>query len=572
MQIRFDATGLTVQADGTFDLPIWLKINCATDERSSQNAAATVVTGFGVDAARMFSRDGVTRGLLVEPAGENHQGEQDITAWDAVGPPTFTAVTDPASGSGAWKAEDFDALAFEYTRDLDELGILTSVHTLSVWIGDVTSGQANIYASENGGIGGTTNIVVATVAGWAHYSDNYSGVAATTPCETVLVPASSGGAGDTGAASVWGIQVEDRAYPTSFIGSDNATFTRQSDKLRAAGAAISSDGFFRTTLKYRPHYAEDEAAGQHNLLWFDAGTKAYYDPSDQRIHLVIFGQDLRSNVLTFTRHTELLVTLEHTADSLRIVVSGAATGDGESTTTALPAFTVPEFAYILGSGTGSEEGADLLVLDAQNDWWPDLIVPNDDHEGAVSRYIWQWNNKENLDLLTQTYLTQCQDIEDAFFEIIFKRCLEEAEGVQLTILGKLVKQPRTTSDDGRFRSMIRARIAINLSHSTAEDVIKVASLLLLEFLETFSLRDEPPAQLRVTVKDPLRSTEPDLLQSLLNEADAGGVRLLLGYTSSVVEADKFTFSDHGGSVTTGKGLGDSNGGTTAIGYLASVED
>ncbi len=93
-----------------------------------------------------------------------------------------------------------------------------------------------------------------------------------------------------------------------------------------------------------------------------------------------------------------------------------------------------------------------------------------------------------------------------------------------------------------------------------------------EYGEVFKLRDEPPAQLRVTVTDPLQSIDPDLLQTLLNEADAGGVRLLLNYTSTVKTSDKFTFSDSAGSATTGKGFGDSSGGTTDIGYLASVEE
>ena len=363
------------------------------------------------------------------------------------------------------------------------------------------------------------------------------------------------------------MQQESKLYPTSFMGSDNATFTRRADRLQAAGAAISPDGFFRVTLKYRPHYAQNETAADHNLLWFDEGTRLFFRQSDQKLVLRIFGDDLTSAALTFARHDELLIVVEHTAAGRRIVVNGT-----ETTATALPTFSVPEFAYILGSATGSEEGADLLVIDTQSVWWPDLIVPQDDHAGRVSRFIEQWQDKENLNKLAQTYLDQCQDLEDAFFEIILERCLDDAVGVQLTTLGKIVQQGRTTSDDGRFRAMIRARIAINLSDGTAEDIIKVCKLLLQEFAEAIRLRDEPPAQLRVTITDPLQSVDPDLLQSLLDEADAGGVRLLLGYTTSVMTSDKFTFSDTSGSATTGKGLGDTSGGTTDIGYLSSVED
>jgi len=187
----------------------------------------------------------------------------------------------------------------------------------------------------------------------------------------------------------------------------------------------------------------------------------------------------------------------------------------------------------------------------------ELITQFTDHEGRVSRLIEQFQNKPDLEALIRVYLRQLQDVEDALFEIILERDLDNAVGVQLNVIGNLVGQPRTTSDDNRYRTSIRARIAINLSDSTPEDVIKVALLLLVDG-ESFKLREEPPAQLRVTVLDPLTSGDADLIEELLEATDPGGVRLLLQFNDTLaLPADKLTMNDDtSGAPATGGGLGD----------------
>lgn len=202
-----------------------------------------------------------------------------------------------------------------------------------------------------------------------------------------------------------------------------------------------------------------------------------------------------------------------------------------------------------------------------------LIAPNFAHEDAVSLFIEQFKGKPNLDAWAKSYLKQVQDLEDATFEIIFARVLEAAVGVQLSIIGEIVGQPRTTSDDDRYRTMIRARIAINLSHATAEDLITIAALILSPFGESFRVRDEPPAQIRVEVLDPLISTDADLFFDLLDLADPAGVRLLLQWQSTLAtSSDKLLLSNEiDGESFGGGGLGSTTGPTTtAAGKLSSV--
>lgn len=201
----------------------------------------------------------------------------------------------------------------------------------------------------------------------------------------------------------------------------------------------------------------------------------------------------------------------------------------------------------------------------------DLIEQFADHEGRVSRFIEQWRNKPDLEALARIYLRQLQDVENAAFEVILERDVDAAVGVQLETIGKIVRQPRTTSDDNRFRSAIRARIAINISDGTPEDLIRVLRLLLVNG-ETFKIREEPPAQTRITIIDPLTSNDHDLIQALLDAADPAGVRLLVSWNDSLsTAANKLLLGDSvTGSSGGGGGLGSTTGGATGTGGFGSV--
>lgn len=183
-----------------------------------------------------------------------------------------------------------------------------------------------------------------------------------------------------------------------------------------------------------------------------------------------------------------------------------------------------------------------------------LIDQFSEHETlAASRFLDQFKNAIDLKELMSSYAEQIQHLEDAVFEVLLERVLPTAEGVQLTILGALVQQPRTTSDDTEFRIAIQARIGINLSDSTPEDIIKVGSLIFATTGETFYIREEPPAQLRVTVIDPI-TISPELVQLLLDEADAAANRLLLTSSPSPAASRlRFAYNGAYGSSKTAEG-------------------
>lgn len=203
----------------------------------------------------------------------------------------------------------------------------------------------------------------------------------------------------------------------------------------------------------------------------------------------------------------------------------------------------------------------------------EIIDKNESHEAlAVSRFIDQFKDKAKLAAAIASYAEQIQHLEDAAFEVMLERSLDNAVGIQLVILAKIVGAPVTTSVDDELRIIIRTQIAINLSDGTPEDLINILRLVLLLSGETFHITEEPPHQVRLTIDDPLSSiVDPNTTVALLDSADMASIRILLSYFVDTLAVDMFTLEDSVAGGITGEGLGDSVAGGVG-GDMASVAD
>lgn len=172
-----------------------------------------------------------------------------------------------------------------------------------------------------------------------------------------------------------------------------------------------------------------------------------------------------------------------------------------------------------------------------------LIDQKTNHSAqANTRWLHQFCNADDLKLLLKSYVDQVQILENAAFELLLERSLPDAVGEQLTQLGKIVGADRQTSNDTEFKVVIQARQALNNSRGTPEDIINAAVLMFTNAAqEVFIIKEEPPAQLRVTLID-VPSIDPYLIQRLLDAADVAGNRLLVSWSTSATAA-RFAFSD-----------------------------
>lgn len=82
-------------------------------------------------------------------------------------------------------------------------------------------------------------------------------------------------------------------------------------------------------------------------------------------------------------------------------------------------------------------------------------------------------NQSNLEKLIVTYITQIQELENAWFELIDERTLDTSVGAQLDGIGRIVGEDRLGRNDDDYRQAIRGRIRLNLSRGTAEDIYAI---------------------------------------------------------------------------------------------------
>ena len=96
--------------------------------------------------------------------------------------------------------------------------------------------------------------------------------------------------------------------------------------------------------------------------------------------------------------------------------------------------------------------------------------------------------------------------------------LDNAEGVQLDVLGKLVGEPRKGKEDDLYRVWITVRIRVNRSHGRGLDLLEI--LRLVEQTPG-RYREQYPATVYYEFDAPT-DTDPNVLGDLMEESTAGG--------------------------------------------------
>jgi hypothetical protein len=160
---------------------------------------------------------------------------------------------------------------------------------------------------------------------------------------------------------------------------------------------------------------------------------------------------------------------------------------------------------------------------------------------ALGRLLEQYKGQPNLAALITSYVEGTQDAEQNLFELLLVN-LDDAEGDNLDLLGRLVGEARDGKDDDGYRIYLRARIKLNLMSGTTEEILELFDLL-LDDPYVFELSQYQPAAFVLDVSgDAIADDIATRLAQILNEAKAAGVRADLVY-SSVADADTFTFTE-----------------------------
>jgi hypothetical protein len=99
-------------------------------------------------------------------------------------------------------------------------------------------------------------------------------------------------------------------------------------------------------------------------------------------------------------------------------------------------------------------------------------------EDARRRLLAQYRGKTTVDGSLKAGTQQIQDLEDCFWDMMWKRSVNSAFGYQLDVLGKIVGQPREGWSDAAYRIAIIAKIGVNISQGRPEDLIAIFLVLM----------------------------------------------------------------------------------------------
>lgn len=146
----------------------------------------------------------------------------------------------------------------------------------------------------------------------------------------------------------------------------------------------------------------------------------------------------------------------------------------------------------------------------------------EDHaEQMVAHLIEYFRKPRNSEIVRQVG-SQVQDIENVIWQLFEAFDVDNATGATLDLLGAIVGERRDDRLDPDFRAAVRARILVNSSDGTIEDMLAVIKALApssaAKVWETY------PAAIRFDVYDAFSGASPETMARMLRQAKPAGVR------------------------------------------------
>jgi len=183
---------------------------------------------------------------------------------------------------------------------------------------------------------------------------------------------------------------------------------------------------------------------------------------------------------------------------------------------------------------------------------------------GIERLIERYRLPKTSALLA-SWLTEVQAVEDAFYQLLTERSIGTATGETLDMLGRIVGQPRDGRDDDTYRLWISARVLVERSSGTTEQIIAIADKLAGG--NTVRLREYFPASF-VLDMGALDSRTGLQIAQLVQPAKAAGVRYIATWSNETwpgvftfapadvpvpasplgFDAGRFVFASDGGGV------------------------
>jgi hypothetical protein len=147
--------------------------------------------------------------------------------------------------------------------------------------------------------------------------------------------------------------------------------------------------------------------------------------------------------------------------------------------------------------------------------------------------------RNNTELLVDVFAQQTQQIETALLEVLVDTRLENAEGVQLDVIGVIVGLERGALSDDDYRARLLVRIQVNQSSGTIPEVLSVVENMLATD-QQITLTEYLIASFVIRIDDAL-PISGGVLAAEVQKARAAGVKTQIEYTD-IDDDDTFTFA------------------------------
>lgn len=107
------------------------------------------------------------------------------------------------------------------------------------------------------------------------------------------------------------------------------------------------------------------------------------------------------------------------------------------------------------------------------------MIPNNNDlvEAGLELLPHQFRNKLNVESLLSSFTSELDQINNDIFTLVDNFNVDDATGIYLDYIGKVVGEIRNGDNDDDFRKRIEIRILINNSEGTPNDILEILSEL-----------------------------------------------------------------------------------------------
>lgn len=107
-----------------------------------------------------------------------------------------------------------------------------------------------------------------------------------------------------------------------------------------------------------------------------------------------------------------------------------------------------------------------------------MIPVNEDlSEIGLNLLLYQFSDKTNITKILEQYLKGLHEVQQDLFTLVDNFNIEDAVGIYLDYLGKLVGERREGDNDDDYRKRIKIRLLINNSKGTPNELLEILSQL-----------------------------------------------------------------------------------------------